>query len=230
MGASVTDVKHPAKYSPAILSEMERFIRIEAFHKNKRLRRVRTLDPLAGTGRVHELPGVTVGLEIEPEWAEMHPGTLLGDATKMPWRKNHFDVIAVSPTYGNRFSDSHNARDGSTRRSYTHDIGHRLAKTNTGQFPFRNTQRRDAPYRVLHKQSWAESARVLRPSGLFLLNVKNFFVGDEEQRVSEWHMIELGILGFKVEEIRFVPTLGLRYGANRKRTKGEYVISLRGPA
>lgn len=57
------------------------------------------LDPFAGTGRIHELQRCsTWGVEIEPEWANMHSRTQVGDATDLPpyWVET-FDMVITSP-------------------------------------------------------------------------------------------------------------------------------------
>lgn len=50
----------------------------------------------------------------------------------MPYKDTFFDAICVSPVYGNRVSDSHNAKDGSKRVTYTHMLGRKLTDGNTG--------------------------------------------------------------------------------------------------
>ena len=50
----------------------------------------RILDPFGGTGKVFELaallPGAQIeAIEIEPEWAAMHPKTMLGNALALLW-------------------------------------------------------------------------------------------------------------------------------------------------
>lgn len=221
--------KHPAKYSPSVLEVMDTMTREQAERVGKRQRRFRTLDPMAGTGRVHTLPGVTVGVELEPEWANMHPDTLVGDCLHLPFRRDHFDAIAVSPCYGNRLADSHDAKDPSTRHSYTHDLGRKLTEGNSGVMPYREDQKWTAPYRVFHQLAWVEAARVLRPDGMFILNCSNFFANKTEQFVTQWHVHTLRQLAFKVCQIEEVETPRMRYGANRERCPVEYVIRLRAP-
>lgn len=222
--------KHPAKFTDGILKVMDGFIRAEAERMPKRLRRFRTLDPMAGTGRVHQLPGVTVGVELEPEWAAMHPDTICGDVLALPFRSDHFDCIAVSPCYGNRLADCHNAQDGSVRHSYTHDLGRKLTAGNSGILPYRDTLPEESAYRTFHRKAWKAAARVLRPNSIFILNVSNFYANKVEQHVSEWHSMTLRNLGFTVEEIVEVETPRLRFGANRERVDHEYVIQFRSPA
>jgi hypothetical protein len=50
---------------------------------------------IAGTGVIHELPNETIGVEIEPEWASMHPDTIVGDATRLPFPAESFDAVRV---------------------------------------------------------------------------------------------------------------------------------------
>ena len=63
-----------------------------------------------------------IGVEIEAPWADTHMMTIQGDALALPFGDHCFDCVVTSPVYGNRFSDHHRARDGSLRRTYTHDL------------------------------------------------------------------------------------------------------------
>ena len=215
-------VKHPAKFSDPILRVVDGWVRMEAFWLPKRLRRLRILDPFAGTGLVHQLPGLTFGVELEPEWATMHPRTQVGNALALPWKRNSFDVIVTSPCYGNRFADSHNAQDGSLRRSYTHDLGRKLHPDNAGQLHWGDE------YRRFHREAWREAARVLRPGGLFILNVSDHIRGGKRVPVSAWHVTTLEAMGLEVFAHRDVATRRMRQGENHlARVDCEHVIALR---
>jgi hypothetical protein len=133
VGALITQkILHPAKFSPTILETMEAFLPEAGI----------VLDPFAGVGGCHAWATPTrqvVGIELEPEWAAAHPDTVVGNALFLPFAAVTFDAVATSPTYSNRFADSHRARDGSRRRSYTHDLRastddpeRRLHKDNSG--------------------------------------------------------------------------------------------------
>jgi hypothetical protein len=63
-------MRHPARFTSTILDTLARLIPPGS----------RVLDPFAGTGRIHELPCETWGVELEPEWANMHPRTIVGNA------------------------------------------------------------------------------------------------------------------------------------------------------
>lgn len=127
-------VKHPAAYSPGVLDAFDDLL-CERFPDGARL-----LDPFAGTGRIHLLSSDprfnlrynTVGIELEPEWAAMHPATIVGDATALPFPDHSFEMAATSPSYGNRMADHHEARDGSYRRTYRHVLGRPLNPNNSG--------------------------------------------------------------------------------------------------
>ena len=115
------EVKHPATYSPTIVAALATIL-------DKHVPAGRVLDPFAGIGGIHKVATaarLTVGIEIEPVWSDTHADTILGDA------------IVTSPTYGNRMADSRIARDGSYRRSYSHDmrasVGDDVAKLSTEQ-------------------------------------------------------------------------------------------------
>lgn len=116
-------VTHPAKFSSSILTVLAGLVQPEW----------RILDPFAGTGRVHSLGSNTWGVEIEPEWASMHPRTIVGDALHLPFAAKSFDAVITSPTYANRLADHHEAKDGSVRHSYRHDLGRPLHPSNSGQ-------------------------------------------------------------------------------------------------
>jgi hypothetical protein len=113
---------HPARYSPAILVNIrEELKRIEG----------PVLDPFAGTGRIHLLGrDDTVGIEIGPEWAQLHQRTFRGDATELPFSDETFGAVAISPCYGNRMADLYDGRDGSRRHTYRIALG-RLPSANS---------------------------------------------------------------------------------------------------
>ena len=224
----MTAPKHPAPYSPAILDVMATMVRAEADRWDQPVEQLTILDPMAGTGRVHRLPGRTHGIEIEPEWAAMHKDTKVGDATALPFRDGLFHVIAVSPAYGNRFADYFDAKDDSTRRSYGFDLGRRPSPGSSG------TLRYGPEYRELHERAWREAVRVLAPDGLFILNVSDFVrkEGGRQRivQVAEWHIAMLFRIGLRMESCETVGTRRMRYGANRDaRVDGELVVGLRKP-
>ncbi len=91
--------RHPATFSKELMPYL-----IELAANSRRV-----LDPFAGVGKIHRLrdslPVETVGVEIEPEGADMSEWTVLGDATDLPFEDETFDAIITSPTYANRVSD-----------------------------------------------------------------------------------------------------------------------------
>ena len=203
--------RHPAKFSETILGAM-----VEHVHG-------RVLDPFAGVGRVHALasvPGVidTTGVELEVDWARAHPRTIVGNALALPFRAASFDTVATSPCYGNRLADHHVARDGSERHSYTHDIGHELHPDNAGRLHFGDE------YRRFHADAWREVKRVLRPGGIFLLNVCDFISRGQLVPVVAFHRIALQRIGFTQTHEVLTRRSGLRHGANREARAEHEVI------
>jgi hypothetical protein len=89
--------------------------------------------------------GPTVEVELEPEWASQHPRTMVGDARALPLPDATFDMVVTSPTYGNRMTDHHNAKDGSRRITYTHNLGRTLTPGNSGAMQW------GEDYRQLHR-------------------------------------------------------------------------------
>lgn len=226
-------VKHCAKFSKELIPTLAEALRQEGQAIQRRLPTDTTyhglvLDPFAGTGRIHaiadEAGWESEGIEIEPEWAELNERTTLGSALELPWPDAHFDAIVTSPTYGNRFADKHKARDGSTRRSYTHDLGRQLHQDNSGGLQW------GPAYREFHRKAWPEAVRVLRWGGIFVLNISDHIRKFERQPVTGFHVRTLCALGLEVEDIDIVSTRRMRYGANHaERPLAEFVITFRKP-
>jgi len=201
-------IKHPAKYTDSLLPVFDELLK----------GCTKVLDPFAGTGKIHSLPYETIGVEIEKEWAEMHQNTIIGDATNLQFANCEFDAICTSPTYGNRMADCHNAKDGSSRNTYTHKLGRVLNENNTGKMQW------GEKYRDLHINAWGECFRVLKEDGIFILNFKNHIRKGKEVDVFSWHVKTLIEIGFCLNLVRQVETNGNGFGQNGKlRTGFEFV-------
>lgn len=211
-------MKHPARYTTGLIP-----LFAEALQGYTRV-----LDPFAGTGRIHllrEFNFETVGVEIEPEWGSMHEDTLIGDVLALPGPlgKESFDAICTSPCYGNRFADSHDAQDGSTRRSYTHDLGRKLHDNNAGAMQW------GPKYRQFHHAAWIRVLECLRPNGLFVLNCKDHIRNKQRQYVCGWHVTDL--IEYRKLELLYsfdFRTDGMRMGENSSaRVDSEQVFVFR---
>jgi len=119
-----------------------------------------------------------------------------------------FDVVVTSCTYGNRMADLYDGRDGTRRNTYRVALGHALHNDNSG-----GMQWGDA-YREFHKTAWQEVYRVLKPRGMFYLNVSDHIRDGAVVRVAEWHHDTAIEFGFKLYELNEVPTPRNRAGAN----------------
>lgn len=226
---------HPAKFGRLVLDALGRLVREEADALG---RRPLVLDPFGGVGRVHELRpwADTVAVELEAPWVrQRRRNSVRGNALRLPVRSGSVDVVSTSPVYGNRMSDHHNARDPSTRRSYTHDLramtgdpSYRLHPANVGVLPW------GAKYRESEAAAMAEMWRVLRPGGLLLLVLSNYFrkPGSVKRLVPcvEWHMLYALGHGWLLEGALPVGSPRYRFGANRDdRVTSEFVLQLRRP-
>ena len=210
---------HPAKFSDVILERV-----VEVFHAFGWPQRV--LDPFAGTGKIHAITQgrttVSVGVEIEPEWATMHPRTIVGDALALPFPDASFDALCTSPCYGNRLADHHEAKDGSRRHSYRHVLGRALHPNSSGRLQW------GEQYRAFHEAAWTESLRVLKPDALVILNSSNHVRNGQEQFVTEWHTNFFLDHGCAVLDFDTVNTRRLRHGANYTvRARYENVAAFR---
>lgn len=206
-------VSHPAKFSEGLIPLFAELLEDKT----------RILDPFAGTGRIHELKDFgsfeTVGIEIEPEWAEMHSETILGDALDLPFPDEDFDAICTSPTYGNRLADHYESKDGSIRYSYRESLGRPLNENNSGQMQW------GGKYREFHSKAWEEAFRVLKPGGLFVLNLKDHIRKKKLMPVTGWHIMHLT----KSLDMNLLNVVGLtaqtiRKGANIKSRVGDSEI------
>lgn len=198
-------VTHPAKFTDSILSVIQEYLEPGW----------RVLDPFAGTGRVHRLseclflPGLeTWGVELEPEWARMHPRTVQGNALALPFRTGSFDAVCTSPTYANRLADHHNARDDSRRLTYKHALGRDPHPDSSCTLQW------GAAYRLFHRRAWSRVFDVLKPGGRFVLNVSDHIRAGEPQRVPEWHLATCRLYGFALVDDREVETPRMRFGEN----------------
>lgn len=217
-------VRHPARFSAPLLPVLAAQLRPE-----DRL----ILDPFAGTGLIHELaePGrrLTVGVELEPEWAALHPDTICADSLALldQWAATgrRFDAIVTSPTYGNRMADHHNARDTSKRNTYRHALGRPLTPGNSGGLQW------GADYQAFHVRAWQLVYNVLRPGGRFVLNVKDHIRQGQQVNVVAWHERTLvEDVGFTYTHFEQVTLPGNGFGQNgQTRVPYEWVLTFDKP-
>lgn len=177
------------------------------------------LDPMGGVGGIFELekyfPNTAITcIEIEELWAGADPRIVHGDALDLPFDDESFDAICTSPDYGNRMADHHNARDNSRRNTYRHSLGQPLHPRNLAQIQWGSL------YRFMHTLVLLEIERVLKPRGLFLLNMKDHYrklkkgQPSQLQRVTDWYIETICDLGFDMLRHQKVNTPGNRQGAN----------------
>ena len=218
---------HHTRYHPAILEAIEARI-----GDSKMI-----LDPMAGT--MERLAGLEArdrgwhqvwGIEYEREWVDgyPHPRLQQGDARKLPFPKEHFDAIVVSPSYGNRDSDRTGEWwDNFDRKTYAAALGRNVTDGSLC-VPF-NTEE----YRAGHTLAWAESVRVLKTGGLFFINLKNHIRQGRIIRVSQWHREVLrDVLGLTEIDDTSIPTKGRLSGehyAVRAELVEKIYVYLKGP-
>ena len=254
----MTDSKapaHPAPYSAKILVELRDIVTAEAI---RREHPIDVLDPFAGIGRIHELaaPAVsTVGVELEAEWAAVHPDTQQGDATRLPllW-ENRFDLVVTSPCYGNRMADTydgsrdrctecvpgvgqHPSLDGSGGPCETcggsgFALSKRYTYTTALGHPLTSgnagAMQWGPAYRALHGAAYREMVRVTRPGGLIVVNISNHVRGGAVQHVVEWTCSAMFAEGLSLVEVRVVDTPRMGNGSNGKiRVEHEHIIVMR---
>jgi len=211
-------MKHPAKYSDVLLPVLADAVPPERFPY--------VLDPFAGTGKIHLLPNVTLGIELEAEWARMHEMTLHANSLNLmrAWVSNPdwgqtFDAVVTSPCYGNRMADHHEAKDASKRNTYRHVLDRPLTVGSSAGMQW------GSEYRLFHREAWELAAGVLRPGGRLVVNIKDHIRGGKQQYVSWWHYRTILDLGYTALTFHCVETPGQRHGQNGdKRIPYEWVF------
>lgn len=209
--------KHPAKYT-------DKFIPIfaELLQGCKNV-----LDPLSGVGKLaliqdYGYTGDVYLNELECEWAyqaQRRATITTVDAEYLPYRDAYFSAICVSPVYGNRYADHHDAKDSSRRVTYKHYLGRDLTAGNTGAMQW------GPEYRQKHELIWAECYRVLQDGGIFILNISDHIRDGVVAPVTDWHIGFLTSIGLTVVEHRKIPTQRMRFGKNHKaRVEHESII------
>lgn len=248
--------EHPAKFSDEILPVFAELLTSFGLTSEDII-----LDPFAGTGKIHQLRDSgfkTIGIEIEPEWAGMSPFTFVGDATFLPasWTRC-IAVWASSPTYGNRMSDHHDAKErcrdckgtgitpqlkapgalpgqpcqkckGEGRRTYKRLTYRHLLGRDLHPMNTGQMPFKSESYKVLHRRAYAEAHRVVRDeNGYLICNVKNFYEKDNVVDVVDWHRGAIIRAGFAHLQTIPVETPGMKFGANRKRVDHEEVMAFK---
>lgn len=195
-------VNHPAKYSSVLMPWFDKLLPPDATSK--------ILDPFAGTGKLREVRPGCVLLEIEPEWARIN-GAIVGDATAMPFDSESFDAICTSPTYGNRMADhftDHQPEKSYKRHTYRHYLGRALSPNNSGGMQW------GEQYRELHAKAWNECWRVLKPEGIFVLNISDHIRAGKVVPVTAWHQSFLESIGFRLKDHIMIETNRQKHGQN----------------
>lgn len=216
-------MKHPAKFTASIIAEITAELMSQGFQGD-------ILDPFGGVGGVHELHDplnlgwYTYAIELEPEWADEHERTSIGDATALPliWA-NAFQAIVTSPPYGNRMADKD--MRPTVAATYMKQLGRESSPGSMNHL-----QWTDPTYQRFAVRFMQEAWRVLEPGGPFLLNVKNHPRNKKVVDVVGWYERTARELGWQVEKITCIPTPGMRKGANRAGiVDAEALIVMRRP-
>ena len=202
---------HPAKYSDVLLTYFDRLLPPDS---------ELILDPFAGTGKLRLIRPHCVLIELEPEWARISQA-IVGDATALPFANETFAAICTSPTYGNRMADNftdHRPDKHYKRYTYRHMLGRPLSQNNSGGMQWGEA------YRDLHLKAWKECDRVLRPGGIFLINISDHIRSGHIVPVTDWHLTCLTNMGYVLQEHLRVATRRQRHGQNGQLRVGHESI------
>lgn len=210
---------HPATYTASLLPIFTKHL----------LGCANVLDPLAGTGKIgniklHGYRGYIVANDIE-EWGtnryvdEFHHM----DAAHLTFADGAFASVCCSPPYGNRIANSALGWNRKFRyNTYDRALGRPLQRGNAGSMVWGDA------YRETHTAIWRECIRVLKPHGIFILNISDHIRSARRVYVSKWHLDTLRAFGLTLEKTYAVRTPRLRLGANADaRCACEYVFVMR---
>ena len=108
---------------------------------------------------------------------------------------------------------------GTTRHTHRIALGGELRDDNAGAMHW------GSEYRSFHVAVWAEAVRVLKPGGVFVLNISDHIRGGVRQPVTAFHIDALTGAGLRLIDLEAVETPRNRNGANAAaRVRHEYVI------
>ena len=199
---------HYTRYNEKIISHIEARLR-----GTPRM----ILDPMAGTlERLRRLERMDAGghlvwgVEYEADWVRdyPHPRLVQGDCREMPFEDGFFDVIVVSPSYGNRDADrSGDWFDNADRKTYAGALGRNVSDGSL-------CLQWGREYREGHLRAWNEATRVLKMGGLFVLNCKSHVRQGRIVPVTAFHTRALVMLGCEMLDLTSIPTSGRHSGAN----------------
>ena len=192
----------------------------------------RVLDPFAGVGTFQRfLPAgaVGVGVEIEPEWAAQHPGTIQGDSHYLVamFGVDSFDCVVSSPVYPNGCADNFRPADGSRRYTYRAALGGRPLTEGSTAGVGRGLNRK---HNEMHAAIAQQIVMVLKPDGKLVWNVKDVIAAGQVVPVVAWWEALWAGLGLRPIGRVDVPCPGIRHGANSAaRVDTEAVLVYRKP-
>jgi len=205
--------EHPSQWSPEVLVAMTPVLRQlhMAIH-----------DPFAGTGvrlgaLCDKLRLTFTGTELEQEFI-VEPRVRQGDSTWPDSYPTQPHVIVTSPVYPNGMADHFRASEPEGRHTYRQAI-HRLTgedrplhESNMGRYSIRRGEKAFQTYAVL-----ATAAAGWWFPSVVVLNVSDFYVGDERFPLVRYWRELLKALGYKFAADIEVKTRRQGHGVNRDR-------------
>jgi hypothetical protein len=229
----VTEKKdHPAPYSEAVIEAISPWLTQEGIRRGDIPLRI--WDPFGGIGRIHwfhhEHGDRTWAGELEPEWVSHHRRTIVADALHPPVRTDWWHAVVTSPSYGNRFADLYDGRDGSKRRTYRIALDRPLSEGSGAGLQWGDE------YRRVHEAAMSAQVPLLVDDGLLIVNMSNHLRtldrrdGQIEMHVVEWYVACVVGLGLRLVAVQPVKTPRFGFGANSDaRAEYEYLIVARKP-
>lgn len=149
--------------------------------------------------------------------------------TGRPWVVLAFAHLTVGVDLGECSTCDGTGFKSSQRYTYTTSLGRRPSTGSGAVLQWRAGRGGDA-YRELHTRAWAEVFRVLKPGGVFVLNISDHERDFELQGVDLWHAQACGSAGFVWVRQVPVETQRMSNGANADaRATCEWLLVFRKP-